>query len=362
MDIVGERKSVNLGLVCDLSDDLIRSFAGNPLDRSVGDKKNEALLDEILQDTTTRAVVVASSSNGSKKVLCSKIANTTALEFMSIDETLEISGKSVYSELLIECVVFILGKSRTNIWIVGIDVNQTKNDYEKDGIKYNFMDGRTMLTSMLPKAEIAIGGQAISMSKWHATSKFDSINGMPTRPVECGLKRKCIDNDTSLKLYPRIDPVVIAAVISPDRSKILLGKMKAMPTGFYSCLSGFIEPCETIQEAVRREVREESGVIVGEVSIIDSQPWPIGRSGNCELMIACIAYATSSEINIQDHDVEDVQWFERDHIEQMVQESRERVGFLPPDIISNPRPFIPGQFAIAHFLVNEFLKLCPPLK
>jgi NAD+ diphosphatase len=153
---------------------------------------------------------------------------------------------------------------------------------------------------------------------------------------------------------------VISAVISSDKTKILLGKMKKMPSYFYSCLSGFIEPCESIQEAVRREVFEESGVRIGKVQVIDSQPWPIGRGGTCELMIGCIAEAITEDICIRDDEVEDVRWFSRIEALDMIESATSREGFVPSDIRTNPKPFVPGPYAIAYHLIKEALTMTLP--
>lgn len=110
---------------------------------------------------------------------------------------------------------------------------------------YNFSDGRALLFANASEADVAIAGQALAMISWHRENQFDGRCGMPTESIEHGVKRK---TTTSLegvppvkKLYPRVDPVMIACVVSPDGRQCLLGKMKAMPKNFYSCLSGFIE-------------------------------------------------------------------------------------------------------------------------
>ena len=102
-----------------------------------------------------------------------------------------------------------------------------------------FVDGRGLLFSVDNRDDIAIAGQALALSTFHSSSQFEGRTGEPTVSIEHGLKRRVLP--LGVKVYPRVDPVMIACVVSPDRSMCLLGKMKSMPKNFYSCLSGFIE-------------------------------------------------------------------------------------------------------------------------
>jgi len=194
-----------------------------------------------------------------------------------------------------------------------------------------------------------------------------SNSGELTESVEGGMKRKSIVS--SRKVYPRLDPVAIACIISQDGSKCLLGNMKRAPPGFYSCLSGFIDQCETVQEALRREVYEESGVKVGNVELFDSQPWPIGRGGGCELMIGAIGYSIDDRIQITEGEkdvVADVRWFDRNDIEKFLEEASSfsvSRKLRSPDKkfeqVADPEKvqvYVPGNYAIAHHLLREFVR------
>ena len=101
--------------------------------------------------------------------------------------------------------------------------------------------GLIKLLANASRGSVAIAGQALAMVSWHDRSLFDSQTGSKTGPIECGWKRRSLLNPEGPKLYPRIDPVMIACVISPDGSQCLLGNMKNMARNFFSCLSGFIE-------------------------------------------------------------------------------------------------------------------------
>ena len=173
---------------------------------------------------------------------------------------------------------------------------------ELEGRGLSFYEARMILT--LPAQEAAIYAQARAMLDWNARNPFCGGCGQPTLSVNAGGKRVCPPKDfgqvkgsigsTSEAMptdpterppcatrgrisnlsFPRTDPTVIMAVVSSDGQKVLLGRQKRFPPSWYSTLAGFIEPAESIEEAVRREVYEESGVTVGRVVIHSSQPWP----------------------------------------------------------------------------------------
>ena len=137
--------------------------------------------------------------------------------------------------------------------------------------------------------------------------------------------------------FPRTNPVVIMLVERENRC--LLARQEGWPGGFVSALAGFIEPGETIEEAVRREVLEESGIDVGEVQYHSSQPWPFPSS----LMIGCIANAKNEAIELRDKELDFAGWFERDSIRKALRDSERGEDFhLPPPM------------AIAHQLIRAW--------
>ncbi|XP_053180843.1 LOW QUALITY PROTEIN: peroxisomal NADH pyrophosphatase NUDT12 [Scomber japonicus] len=165
----------------------------------------------------------------------------------------------------------------------------------------------------LSEEEAGVVAQARSVLAWHSRYSFCSTCGSGTRLQEGGYKRSCMNPDCrSLKgihntCYPRVDPVVIMLLIHPDGNQCLLGRKKVFPPGMFSCLAGFIEPGETIEEAVRRESEEESGVKVGPVQYVSCQPWPMPSS----LMIGCLAVAMSTVIKVDENEIEEARWFPR---------------------------------------------------
>ena len=138
--------------------------------------------------------------------------------------------------------------------------------------------------------------------------------------------------------FPRTDPVVIMLAIDGD--SCLLGRQSRFVPGMWSCLAGFVEPGESIEEAARRETREEAGILCGRVHYFASQPWPFPSS----LMIGCHAEALSRDIVVDREELEDARWFHRDEVVAMLQRRH-------PDRLTTPPPV-----AIAHHIIRAWLE------
>jgi NAD+ diphosphatase len=182
---------------------------------------------------------------------------------------------------------------------------------------------------------LALLGTAKAVLDWHARHAFCANCGHPTRVTAAGWRREC--DACKTQHFPRTDPVVIMLAIDGDRC--LLGRQRRFPKGMYSALAGFVEPGETIEEAVRREILEESGIETGRVKYVASQPWPFPST----LMIGCFALARSSAIRIDEQELEDARWFDREEVRSMF-EKRHPEALLAPN-----------RMAIAHHLVKYWL-------
>ncbi|MBM3518290.1 MAG: NAD(+) diphosphatase [Alphaproteobacteria bacterium] len=167
-----------------------------------------------------------------------------------------------------------------------------------------FVDARG-IAPQLPVAETGVLAQARALVDWHLRHGFCAACGAPTRSIEAGYSRRCTAEACKAEHFPRTDPVVIMLIVRADTA--LLGRQARFSSGIYSALAGFVEPGETIEDAVRREVAEEAGISVGAVRYHSSQPWPFPSS----LMIGCIGEAESGEIRIDGHEIEDARWFPR---------------------------------------------------
>jgi NAD+ diphosphatase len=160
----------------------------------------------------------------------------------------------------------------------------------------------------LPLAEGALLAYAKGLLWWHIRHGFCGVCGSPTESAEAGHVRRCADAACATQHFPRTDPAVIMLVHDGDR--VLLGRQSRFPPGMYSTLAGFVEPGESLEEAVAREVREEAGVEVEEVRYLASQPWPFPSS----LMLGFFARAATTEIRVDSDELEDARWFGREEL------------------------------------------------
>ncbi|MEM9794897.1 MAG: NAD(+) diphosphatase [Pseudomonadota bacterium] len=196
-----------------------------------------------------------------------------------------------------------------------------------------FTELRQAMLSLSPlDAEIAATAKGVL--EWHRTHGFCPNCGAPTAPGKAGWMRGCAS--CGRMQFPRTDPVVIMLVTHGDR--VLLGRSPAWPEGFFSCLAGFMEPGETLEAAVRREVWEETGVRIGEVSYLSSQPWPFPGS----LMLGAHGRATTDRIEIDPEEIAEAVWLSRQELLSVFEGHHPRIS-----------PARAG--AIAHFLLWNWL-------
>lgn len=189
--------------------------------------------------------------------------------------------------------------------------------------------------SMLPAEDAAIYGTARSLIDWHNTHRYCGRCGGTTKVFRAGWGRQCTACEA--QHFPRTDPVVI--MIAEHEGKALLGRQAAWPKGNYSALAGFLEPGESIEEAVRREIFEEAGVACGAVRYVTSQPWPFGGS---QLMIGCVADAMGTDLTIDYSELEDALWASKDEVRAALNGDESRRFNAPP------------PFAVAHTLMRRW--------
>lgn len=198
---------------------------------------------------------------------------------------------------------------------------------------FSFQDLRSVMADLSARdAELAATAKAVL--QWHHSHRYCSACGQKSHMHEAGWQRRCSTCET--RHFPRTDPVVIMLVTNGNR--LLLGRSPPWPQGMYSLLAGFIEPGETIEAAVRREVFEETGISTSTVRYLANQPWPFPNS----LMIGCLAEATSETITVDPAELEDALWITR---EELVA------------VFAGQHPQIKGsrKGSIAHFLMTNWL-------
>lgn len=187
------------------------------------------------------------------------------------------------------------------------------------------------LGSGLPADEANLVAHARALVLWHRAQKFCGRCGSLSRAESGGNTRLCVSPACGVRIFPRVDPAIIVLVSDGDRC--LLGRQPGWPAGRYSTIAGFVEPGESLEDAVRREVLEETDVAVDEIRYHSSQPWPFPSS----LMLGFMAVAVSAGIRLNDGELEDAQWFTRKEL---------RSGF----------PKLPYRLSIARRLIDDWLE------
>jgi NAD+ diphosphatase len=184
----------------------------------------------------------------------------------------------------------------------------------------------------LAPEDAALLAYARAMTSWHDRHGYCGVCGAPTESTEAGHARQC--GGCGAKHFPRVDPAII--VLVADDERCLLGRQPGWPAARYSTIAGFVEPGESLEEAVRREVQEETGVIVGELDYHSSQPWPFPAS----LMLGFRGRPASDGIVLRDGELEDARWVSRDDI-------------------AARRVLLPPRVSIAYRLIEDWFDTAP---
>jgi NAD+ diphosphatase len=190
-----------------------------------------------------------------------------------------------------------------------------------------------LASARLPAPEIDLAYQARALLGWHARHGHCAVCGERSRPRDGGYVRVCARVSCGAEHFPRVDPCVLVLITDEAQQRCLLGRQAAWPTGMYSTLAGFVEPGETIEQAVVREVHEETGLLAEQARYVGSQPWPFPAS----LMLGFRAVARSQQLQL-DVELQDARWFSRDTLRTL------------------PAPlFVPGPHTLAGQLIAAFL-------
>jgi NAD+ diphosphatase len=255
------------------------------------------------------------------------------------------AGDEIHDPMFRRDEVAALGRQTESVFLglldgagrfgVGLDPSvveplKAKNQFVITDLRSIAMQGLVAQDHLPPLAE------AKAMLHWHARHRFCSNCGTPSALVEAGWRRDCPACKTTH--FPRTDPVVIMLAIHGDRC--LLGRQTRFVKGMWSCLAGFVEPGETIEEAVRRETHEEAGITCGRVRYFATQPWPFPMS----LMIGCHAEALTTDIAVDYGELEDARWFDREEAALMLLRRHPVKLGTPPAV------------AIAYHIIRAFVE------
>jgi len=200
-----------------------------------------------------------------------------------------------------------------------------------------FVDARSA-AAQLDDGRAAIVAQARSLLNWNAQNPYCARCGAATHPQNAGTQRRCVSTSCNTVIFPRVDPVVIMLVVSADGQQCLLGRNPGYPGNLVSALAGYMEPGESIEEAVRREILEEAGVEVGAVRYFTSQPWPFPAT----LMIGCFAVAEHMALDVNYDELEWARWFAKNEVQTLFTGLNEELS-------------APRSIAIAYHLIKHWL-------
>ena len=294
-------------------------FALNSLDRMSNQREDHDFLEGLRAAATSRCVIL------SGEIPALKLDGDTHDALFTFEEA-EALGNATNS-------VFLGCHGDRALFARLIEAASHDNAQERGDL--SFIDLRTIATRGLVTPDI-VGAlsQAKSLLYWHKHNTFCANCGEATRISVGGSRREC--DKCKRHHFPRLEPVVIMLVTDGDRC--LLGRQERFPLGMYSCLAGFAEIGETLEDAVRRETMEEAGLTIGRVDYYASQPWPFPSS----LMIGCMAEALSSDIVVDRTELEDARWFSRDETRLMLSKSH-------PDGLA-----CPPKLAIANLLMSAW--------
>jgi len=279
------------------------AFVSSPLDRNANIRSNKALIEQRLNDKNVK--ILQLSGDG-----------------------VRMNGKGLYTlpEANGSDLIYLGEDHSGHPWFALAKITEN----EMSPLRPLISEGE------ISAEELSIVAQARSVLYWHEKHGFCASCGVRTKMADAGYRRHCEVCKTDH--FPRTDPVAIMAV--RHEGNILLGRQKAWAPGMFSALAGFMEPGETIEQAVAREVMEETGIRVGKISYVTSQPWPFPAN----LMIGCIAEALSTEIKVDEKELEQARWFSTDEIKLMLRRKHPENLYA-----SNP-------YAIAHAVITAALK------
>ena len=270
-------------------------YAGLTLDRAVARRRDAAWLAQRLRHPESRLIPVWRSRNLVRPGEAPSLASVSMAEFATIG----INGGTG---------PILLGEERGTAWFAcdlsPLDEAALERAFAWPG---EFIDLRSV-GPLIDRQQGSLLAYARGLAHWHARHGHCGVCGSPTRSDAAGHLRVCINPGCAAQHFPRTDPAVIMLVTHGDHC--LLGRQPEWPPGMHSTLAGFVEPGESLEEAVAREVREEAGIEVSDVRYHSSQPWPFPAS----IMLGFVATAAATAIAIDPVELEEARWYSRDFL------------------------------------------------
>lgn len=266
-------------------------YSGLALDRRHDKRAEEAWFQALLQAPSTRFLPTWQARN----LVAGEPPAPVFLTGPSAQALLAHGGSAVF-----------LGEDEAGP-IVGLDLSRLETPEHEPALagQGHFVDLRT-IGPLMPQPEGALLAYARGMAYWHQRHRFCGLCGHPTKSAEAGHVRRCQNEACACPHFPRTDPAVIM-LVHDGGERCLLGRQASWLPGMHSTLAGFLEPGESLEEAVAREVKEEVGIVVGEVTYRSSQPWPFPSS----LMVGFWAKAEEGALHLDQKEIESACWFTR---------------------------------------------------
>lgn len=298
------------------------TYAGSLLDRLSEQRGDAALIDKLRAGANARTLVLAGEAFILAKRGETFDAGLAQEELSAVGEPLETA---------------LLGKTADEHGRFALAIPPERIDAIKAGGKFISVDLRSIaLQGLVPPEDLSRLATAKALLSWHERHRFCSNCGAPTKVSQAGWRRDCMK--CSAQHFPRTDPCVIMLAIYQD--KCLLARQTRFPPGMWSALAGFVEPGESVEEAVRRETLEEAGIGSERVAYFASQPWPFPMS----IMIGCFTEAKTDQLKIDEVELEAARWVTRDECRLLLSGQHPARMFAPPPI------------AIAHHLIKTFVE------
>ena len=300
-------------------------FANNPLDRAALKRNEEAWLAAQLAEPTT--LIVPFWQLKPMVLAAADATQSTSIAWLR---------PSVMTDLGRDDAAPIFLGLLNGVAHFAVDVSHLADPQTEGPLKGlgTFDDLRSIAPKLKPE-DAAILAQGKSMIDWHARHRFCAACGGTTVLCDGGYKRSC--GSCEAEHFPRTDPVVIALVVKGDQC--VLGRGPEWPENFYSAVAGYVEPGESIEEAVAREVQEEIGIDITKVRYHSTQPWPYPSS----LMIGCIAETEQEDLTVDNQELAEAKWISRDDLKAILKGEAKGDTFVPP------------AMAIAHQLMKNWV-------
>jgi len=279
------------------------ALSRSTLDRAAARRSDPQLIESLLADPETRVALFSEGESAVTADPALQLWTAQAVEALGISKTVASS--------------YFLGTDAEGRGYLALTV--TERPELPEGVRWASL---REMGAVLDDTGAGIFTTAVALIAWHTFHTHCANCGVATGSTQAGWVRQC--PDCGREHYPRTDPAVIMAIVGPD-DRVLLGRQATWPEGRYSTLAGFVEPGESLEDAVRREVAEESGVLVGEVQYRGSQPWPFPSS----LMLGFRGEALSSEIRVDEVEIAEARWWSREDLQADIKAGR---LILPPAV------------------------------